>query len=229
MSVPRTTVVADDFHITHPAAEAAALAPVLGVPETTLQAELSEHSGFVYLAKKIGNSDGQKVEALQLVGISFQADSARIDPGGPLASSVTRDGGRSRDRACRASSTSTTRCWRAEAGRRHEQAVAWWGAAPDSTTHSANVVPGTGLELTLDESLQYVTEQSLAAAVSSSHAKSGIAIVMNTHTGDILAMANLVQQQPRPHHDTDDGRPRRRPQRPRRRQAPWSRRRRTSR
>ena len=67
------------------------------------------------------------------------------------------------------------------------------GVPLPGTTHETNVVAGTGLELTLDESLQYVTEQSLSAAVASSHAKSGIAVVMNVHSGDILAMANVVQ------------------------------------
>ena len=37
-----------------------------------------------------------------------------------------------------------------------------------------------------------MTEQSLSAEILASHAKSGVAIVMNTKTGDILSMANLV-------------------------------------
>jgi cell division protein FtsI (penicillin-binding protein 3) len=59
-------------------------------------------------------------------------------------------------------------------------------------------VPGTGVELTIDEPLQYVTEQSLGAEILASHAKSGIAIVMNTHTGQILSMANLVSKTVQP-------------------------------
>ncbi|HMK63760.1 MAG TPA: penicillin-binding protein 2, partial [Acidimicrobiales bacterium] len=53
-------------------------------------------------------------------------------------------------------------------------------------------VAGTGIELTIDEALQYEAEQALGKEVSSSHAKSGVAVVMDTHTGDILAMADLV-------------------------------------
>ena len=51
--------------------------------------------------------------------------------------------------------------------------------------------PGEGLELTIDESVQYVAEQALAAEISASHAYSGTAVVMDVKTGDILAMADL--------------------------------------
>ena len=47
------------------------------------------------------------------------------------------------------------------------------------------------MELTLDESVQYVAEQALAAEIVASHATAGTAVVMDVKTGDILAMANL--------------------------------------
>ncbi len=52
--------------------------------------------------------------------------------------------------------------------------------------------PGTGLELTLDESVQYVTEQALASEIVAAHATAGTAVIMDVKTGDILAMANLT-------------------------------------
>jgi cell division protein FtsI (penicillin-binding protein 3) len=48
------------------------------------------------------------------------------------------------------------------------------------------------LELTLDEPLQYVTEQSLGAEITAAHAKSGVAVVMDSRTGEILSMADLT-------------------------------------
>lgn len=50
--------------------------------------------------------------------------------------------------------------------------------------------PGQTVVLTIDQSIQYRTEQALFAAVANSHAKSGTAIVMDPHTGEILALAN---------------------------------------
>jgi cell division protein FtsI (penicillin-binding protein 3) len=49
---------------------------------------------------------------------------------------------------------------------------------------------GATVELTIDEYLQYVAERELRAAVAHNNARSGIAIVMDPKTGEILAMAN---------------------------------------
>src|SRR5262249_11896897 len=49
---------------------------------------------------------------------------------------------------------------------------------------------GQTIVLTIDQSIQYKTEQALSAAVAQSHAKSGTAIVLDPRTGEILALAN---------------------------------------
>src|SRR5437660_10968798 len=50
--------------------------------------------------------------------------------------------------------------------------------------------PGQTVVLTIDQTIQYRTEQALDAAVERAHAKSGTAIVMDPRTGEILALAN---------------------------------------
>ncbi len=45
--------------------------------------------------------------------------------------------------------------------------------------------------LTLDQSLQYEVTNALSAQISATKAASGVAIVMDTRTGGILAMVNL--------------------------------------
>ncbi|MHB1488745.1 MAG: peptidoglycan D,D-transpeptidase FtsI family protein, partial [Acidimicrobiales bacterium] len=52
--------------------------------------------------------------------------------------------------------------------------------------------PGNTLETTIDRSLQYATTQALSGEITSSHAKGGIAVVMDPKTGDILSMVNMV-------------------------------------
>jgi cell division protein FtsI (penicillin-binding protein 3) len=69
--------------------------------------------------------------------------------------------------------------------------------APDGVTLSGSgsgsvaARPGTGIELTIDQSIQYIAEQALGAEIAASHAFSGTAVVMDVKTGDILAMADL--------------------------------------
>ena len=107
----------------------------------------------------------------------------RMDPAGSLAAPLIGTVG-AEGRDSRASSTSTTRCWPGTNGTATEEMSPDGVPLPGKTTSSSATVPGTGVELTIDEPLQYVTEQSLGAEILASHAKSGIAIVMNTRTGD---------------------------------------------
>jgi cell division protein FtsI (penicillin-binding protein 3) len=63
------------------------------------------------------------------------------------------------------------------------------GAALKRSPSSA----GQGIELTIDEPLQYELEQALGAELASSGATSATAEVMDVRTGDVLAMASLVR------------------------------------
>jgi cell division protein FtsI/penicillin-binding protein 2 len=69
MSVPMTTIFADPYQVTNPGQEAKPLAVALGLPVATLQAEMSEPSGFVYLARTIADATAAKVERLINQGV----------------------------------------------------------------------------------------------------------------------------------------------------------------
>ena len=61
---------------------------------------------------------------------------------------------------------------------------------PVATQHLVKrAVPGRHLVLTLDETIQYVAERELAAAVKLRNARGGICLVMDVKTGGILALA----------------------------------------
>jgi cell division protein FtsI (penicillin-binding protein 3) len=64
-------------------------------------------------------------------------------------------------------------------------------AIPGSGTVSVPAVPGTDLILTIDRSIQFSLEQALLLQVSTLSAKAGTAIVEETGTGNILAMASV--------------------------------------
>ncbi len=197
LSVPRSNVVADPFLIHHPGSEARALTSVLGVPEGKLTAEMSEHSGYVFLAREVGDTVATKVTALTLPGINVLPSTERMDPAGslaaPLVGRVGAEGSGQSGLEYRYNSLLA-----GKTGFAVEEMSPDGVPLPGKTTRSSATVPGTGVELTIDEPLQYVTEQSLGAEILASHAKSGIAIVMNTRTGEILSMANLVAKTVQP-------------------------------
>jgi cell division protein FtsI (penicillin-binding protein 3) len=191
ISVPRSTVVADPFLIVDPAKEAVALAPVLGLPMADLETKLAQRSGFVYLAHKVDDSVAGRVKALHLAGITLLPDSVRSNPVGQLGSSVLGIVG-SEGTGLAGLEYQYERELAGHSGTATILETPGGVQLPGGLQSLSGPHPGTGLELTVDESLQYVTEQALGSEVLASHARSGIAVVMDTRTGDILSMANLV-------------------------------------
>ena len=64
--------------------------------------------------------------------------------------------------------------------------------------------PGDGLELTIDEYLQYIADRELRTGVEENTAAGGTAIIMHPQTGEILALANWPTFNP---NDVRRGRP----------------------
>ena len=189
-TVTRQTVVADPQIIKDPAQVAAALAPLLGQSSDTLRSLLTEPSGFVYLAHRVPDATAAAITKLGLNGINLVPEAQRVVPVGLLAEPVVgtvgwngsgNSGIEYQYQSTLAGKPGTTDVLESPDG-----------VALPSGDRSTPAQPGTGLELTLDESVQYVTEQALASEILAAHATAGTAVIMDVKTGDILAMANLT-------------------------------------
>ena len=195
-SIPTKMVLADDFQITHPLVEASQLSPLLGVPVAQLASELHRHSGYVPLTRQLSTAAGNKVSAGNFPGITVVDSSRRVVPNGSLALPLIG---------------MTNGAGSGAAGLEYQYNTALAGRSGTETLFASplgvplpqtpiedrtSTVAGTGLELTIDEPLQYATEHALAAQIAATHAVSGVAEVMDVRTGQILAMANLVSTAP---------------------------------
>ena len=195
-SVTKQTVVADPFLIKNPGALANALAPVLGLPASQLRSEVTQHSGFVYLAHRVTDAVAAKVTALNLTGINLVSEPQRVQPAGQLATPVVGTVG-SAGSGLSGLEYQYQSLLAGVAGTKNLLESPNGVTLPGSTgTASTSAKPGTGIELTLDESVQYVAEQALGAEVLASHAVGGSVIVMDVKTGDVIAMANLQSATP---------------------------------
>ncbi|HJE52590.1 MAG TPA: penicillin-binding protein 2 [Tessaracoccus flavescens] len=65
-----------------------------------------------------------------------------------------------------------------------------YGRIPLGTNVMTPAEDGTKYELTIDSDLQWISEQLLADGIRQSGAKTGKAVVMDVHSGEVLAMAN---------------------------------------
>lgn len=80
-----------------------------------------------------------------------------------------------------------------------------YGRIPLGTNVLTPPVDGNNYTLTIDSDLQWVAEQALADGMGQSGAKTGMAMVMNVNTGELLAMANGPSFDPSAPGDAENG------------------------
>jgi len=198
VSRPTSLVIADDFQIAHPAREAQAMSGLVKVPVAKLTAMLSQKNGYVILNNHLDLTSGHKLSSMMFPGIVVQDSSVRTYPNGPIATSLL--GGTNAAGAgsagleyeyqqMLAGQTGITRAFVSSSGVN----------LPSSySTVIRKAKPGVGLELTIDTSLQYVAERDLSRQLAATQAVSGVVIVMDVKTGEILADASLVNTKVKP-------------------------------
>ena len=190
LSVPQTTVWADPRLVADPLGTAQALAPVLGMDAADLQARLAKRAGFVYLARRVTDDVADKVKGLHLPGVQFQPEPQRFLPAGDLAAAVIGRVGTDNE-GLSGLEVQYDKLLSGTPGRRILERDPDGRPITGGVRHFVPAERGDDLVLSLDRSLQYETERALGDEITRAHAKGGMALVMQTHTGEVLAMANL--------------------------------------
>jgi cell division protein FtsI (penicillin-binding protein 3) len=193
ISVPRPTVWANPRLVTDPHGEAATLSGILGQPVESLQQKLSGDGSFVYLARKTPEEVGKKIDELKLDGVFLLQEPTRVLPAGGLAASLIGQTGLDNDGQSGLERQFDT----ALAGRPGQLVVerdATGSDIPGGVRQFHPSLRGDDIELTIDRSLQYAAERALSDEIVTAHARGGMAIVMQTDTGDVLAMADLTRE-----------------------------------
>jgi cell division protein FtsI (penicillin-binding protein 3) len=182
-----TDVVADPMQISEPRREARVAAKVLGIPFRPLYRQLSDRSrGFVYVQRKAPPKLAAALEKRHLVGFTFAPDQRRTYPQQTVAATVLGYAG-----------TDNTGLSGLEL-QLNQQLQGTPGSAVevrDALGQAVNTIQqrpardGRDVFLTLDSHIQANAEQVLENTVQEWHAKDATAIVIDPHTGAILAMA----------------------------------------
>ena len=148
---------------------------------------LATDRSFVYVRRRVSPEEARNVAALGLAGIGFMKESRRFYPNKELAAHLLGYVGLDNvglagleaayDKVIRGKEgklIAHTDARRQTFGGRLERAPTAGGA----------------LELTIDEQLQHVVERELRAGVEEKRADGGSAVVIDPHTGEILALAS---------------------------------------
>jgi len=190
LSVPARAVWADPRLVRDKPRTAARLAKALGVKKATLAQRLASKGRFVYLARRIPKIRGDVVQRLNLPGIFVVADVARRYPSGTVAAQVLgfvdiEGHGQA------GIEQQYDGLLRGHPGKIQLERDPQGRAIPQGRRSLEPAEPGTDLVLTIDQHLQYVTEQALYRAVREHKARAGSVVVMSPRSGEVLAMANM--------------------------------------
>ena len=190
ISIPARSVWADPRLVKDKPGTAARLAKVLGVKKATLAGRLASKGRFVYLVRRIPKARGDIVQRLNLPGVFVEGAVARRYPSGSVAAQVLGfvdiDGN-----GQAGIEQQYDGLLRGNAGKILLERDPQGRAIPQGRRSLEPAEPGTDLVLTIDQHLQYVTEQALYRAVRQHKAKAGSVVVMSPRTGEVLAMANV--------------------------------------
>ena len=166
------------------------VAKILNIKESDLAKEfreaLDEKRRFIWIARRLDADLAAKITALNLPGIHQQLEPKRFYPNGSLAAHVLGYVGLD-GQGLGGVEQSYNEKISGEPGQLFIEKDAS-GKAYESYEIAAK--PGQTVVLTIDQSIQYIAEQALQAAVQRAHAKSGTVIVLDPRSGDILALAN---------------------------------------
>lgn len=164
------------------------LAAILKVSPGYLKDRLSRDKYFVWLARKISAEQAEAVKKLNIKGIDFIKESKRCYPNGYLASHIIGFAGLDNN-GLEGLELYYDRFLKGESG--------WALFLRDARQKKLDlwekmVLPKDGYDLVLniDEVIQFIAERELDKAFKRYHAKSAGIIVMDPHTGAVLAMAN---------------------------------------
>jgi len=170
------------------------LARLLDMPLTEVKRRLSnEDKSFVYLRRQVDAEIAEKIAAMKLPGIHDTREFKRHYPYGPVSAHIVgftnvEDRGQEGMELARekqlAGRMGSRRVIKDRLGRIVDDA---WLREP---------LDGRDLALSLDSRVQHIAHSALKAAVERHNAKAGAVVVADTHTGEILALANWPTYDP---------------------------------
>ena len=192
-SVPARALWAIPEDVDASPAQLTALARLLGVPLADLKARLAADRSFVYLRRQVDLEVAERIAALKIAGIHASPEYKRHYPEGATAAHVVgftnvEDRGQE----------GIERAWESQlAGRVGSRRVIKdrlgrvveddWLRAP---------VEGRDLALSIDSRIQHVAVSALRTAVEKSGARGGSVVVLDVHTGEVLALVNAPSFDP---------------------------------
>jgi len=189
-SVTVGTVVAEPHRITDIHSAAQSLANILGMDAAELETRMRDraHQSFMIVKRRIDPNTEGPIESLHIDGVYLVDESMRVYPNRQLASHVlgfvnmNGDGGAGLE-------------LQYDKDLKGTQGQISFNIDARQRSFRARIekpsLPGDSLVLSIDRTIQFIAESELAAGMEKARAAAGTAVVMESDTGRILALATL--------------------------------------
>lgn len=194
ITVPATSLYANPRAVGDPVATARLLAQMLGI-DAAGEADLAEKLGdrsttFVYVQRFVDDEVAEAILSLGLAGVNGVTEPKRVQVSGGLARNVV---GRTDPFGVGAAGVELQyeKILRGIDGVMMRETNNAGRTIPGGSRVVDAARPGTDLVLTIDRSMQYQVEEALRQRVEELQAKGGNAIVLDTATAEILAIASI--------------------------------------
>src|SRR5215471_11471400 len=165
------------------------LAPILGDPATDIAKRMDPAKRFVWVKPKLPPAVAQAVRDLNEPGLGFLQESLRLYPNRELAAQVVGFEGLDGKGLGGIEQVWDTHLAGVE-GRALVERDALGREVTGAPTILKGSVPGQGVALTLDATLQYLAEKEVEAAWTRTRSKAAMAVMMDPRTGEILALTD---------------------------------------
>ena len=170
------------------------LAQLLDMPQADLLKKLDSDRTFVYLKRQVEMDVIAKIEKLGIDGLDTRKEYKRYYPQGEVMAHIVgftnvedvgQEGIELAQQKNLIGQTGSRRVIKDRLGR-----------IVEDVGLSREPHDGKDLTLSVDSKLQYIAYNSIKDAVEKFHAKAGAAIVLDVHTGEVLALANWPTYNP---------------------------------
>ena len=193
LPVKAVWAIPDDV-LASPPGKITELARLLDMPEVDLRKKLDSDRTFVYLKRQVEMDIIAQIEKLKIDGIDTRKEYKRFYPQGEVMThvvgftNVEDVGQESMELAQQKNLVGTVGSRRVIKDR--------LGHIVEDVGLSRDPHDGKDITLSVDSKLQYIAFTSIKNAVEKFNAKAGAAVVIDVHTGEVLALANWPTYDP---------------------------------
>jgi len=195
ISTPVESLFASPQDVRMSASQRQQLAALLGMPDTELLRRLrAKTRGFVYLERHLPPDVAARVVQLRLSGIGLRREYKRYYPAGEVASHLL--GFTDIDDRGLEGIELAYDDWLAGKPGSRRVIKDRLGRVIEAGENVRLPLEGKDIALSIDSKLQYLAHRELKAAVKAHGAKAGAIVVLDSRTGEVLALANAPDYDP---------------------------------